>query len=148
MLDHIRLFVSDVDRSKAFYELAFQPLGYRVLLEPAPGIVGMGRDFPNFWLAQTEGSSATAHVAIQADTRSVVDEFHAAALAAGGTDNGPPGLRRSTTRATTVHSSTTPMASSRKSRGQPAWPLPGDDTGSGEQAATAVPEQPGDTLGA
>jgi catechol 2,3-dioxygenase-like lactoylglutathione lyase family enzyme len=93
MLDHIKLFVSDVDRSKAFYELAFQPLGYRVLLEPAPGIVGMGRDFPNFWLAQAEGSSTTAHVAIRADTRSVVDEFHAAALAAGGTDNGPPGLR-------------------------------------------------------
>ena len=93
MLDHIKLFVSDVDRSKAFYELAFQPLGYRVLLEPAPGIVGMGRDFPNFWLAQAEGSSTTAHVAIRADTRSVVDEFHAAALAAGGTDNGAPGLR-------------------------------------------------------
>jgi len=93
MLDHIKLFVSDVDRSKAFYELAFQPLGYRVLLEPAPGIVGMGRDFPNFWLAQAKGSSTTAHVAIRADTRSVVDEFHAAALAAGGTDNGPPGLR-------------------------------------------------------
>lgn len=93
MLDHIKLFVSDVDRSKAFYELAFQPLGYRVLLEPAPGIVGMGRDFPNFWLAQAEGSSTTAHVAIRADTRSVVDEFHVAALAAGGTDNGPPGLR-------------------------------------------------------
>ena len=93
MLDHIKLFVSDVDRSKAFYELAFQPLGYRVLLEPAPGIVGMGRDFPNFWLAQAEGSSTTAHVAIRADTRSVVDEFHAAALAGGGTDNGTPGLR-------------------------------------------------------
>jgi catechol 2,3-dioxygenase-like lactoylglutathione lyase family enzyme len=93
MLDHIKLFVSDVDRSKAFYELAFQPLGYRVLLEPAPGIVGMGRDFPNFWLAQAEGSSTPAHVAIRADTRSVVDEFHAAALAAGGTDNGLPGLR-------------------------------------------------------
>jgi catechol 2,3-dioxygenase-like lactoylglutathione lyase family enzyme len=93
MLDHIKLFVSDVDRSKAFYELAFQPLGYRVLLEPAAGIVGMGRDFPNFWLAQAEGSSTTAHVAIRADTRSVVDDFHAAALAAGGTDNGPPGLR-------------------------------------------------------
>ena len=93
MLDHIKLFVSNVDRSKAFYELAFQPFGFRVLLEPAPGIVGMGRDFPNFWLAQAEGSSTTAHVAIRADTRSVVDEFHAAALAAGGTDNGPPGLR-------------------------------------------------------
>jgi catechol 2,3-dioxygenase-like lactoylglutathione lyase family enzyme len=93
MLDHIKLFVSDIDRSRAFYELAFQPLGYRVLLEPAPGVVGMGRDFPNFWLAQAESSPTTAHVAIRADTRSAVDEFHKAALAAGGTDNGPPGLR-------------------------------------------------------
>jgi catechol 2,3-dioxygenase-like lactoylglutathione lyase family enzyme len=93
MLDHIKLFVSDVNRSRAFYEVALRPLGYRVLLEPAPGAVGMGRDFPNFWLAKAEGSPTTAHVAIRADTRSVVDEFHAAALAAGGTDNGPPGPR-------------------------------------------------------
>jgi catechol 2,3-dioxygenase-like lactoylglutathione lyase family enzyme len=93
MLDHVKLFVSDVDRSRAFYERALQPLGYRVLLEPAPGVVGMGRDFPNFWLAKAEGSPTTAHVAIRADSRSVVDEFHEAALAAGGTDNGAPGLR-------------------------------------------------------
>jgi catechol 2,3-dioxygenase-like lactoylglutathione lyase family enzyme len=94
MLDHVKLFVSDVERSRAFYERALQPLGYRVLLEPAPGVVGMGGDFPNFWLAQAEGGpTTTAHVAIRADSRSVVDEFHEAALAAGGTDNGVPGLR-------------------------------------------------------
>jgi catechol 2,3-dioxygenase-like lactoylglutathione lyase family enzyme len=93
MLDHVKLFVSDVNRSKVFYELALEPLGYRVILEPAPGVLGMGRDFPNFWLAKAEGAPTTAHVAIRADTRSVVDEFHAAALAAGGTDNGPPGPR-------------------------------------------------------
>ena len=93
MLDHVKLFVSDVDRSRAFYEPALQPLGYRVLLEPAPGVVGMGRDFPNFWLAQAGGGPTTAHVAIRADSRNAVDEFHEAALAAGGTDNGAPGLR-------------------------------------------------------
>jgi catechol 2,3-dioxygenase-like lactoylglutathione lyase family enzyme len=93
MLDHIKLFVSDVDRSRAFYELALRPLGYRVLLEPAPKIVGLGRDFPNLWLAQAEGAPTTAHVAIRAETRSEVDEFHEAALAAGGTDNGAPGPR-------------------------------------------------------
>jgi catechol 2,3-dioxygenase-like lactoylglutathione lyase family enzyme len=93
MLDHIKLFVSDVDRSRAFYELALRPLGYRVLLEPVPGIVGMGRDFPNFWLARAEGAPTTAHIAIRADSRSVVDEFHEAALAAGGADNGAPGSR-------------------------------------------------------
>jgi catechol 2,3-dioxygenase-like lactoylglutathione lyase family enzyme len=93
VLDHIKLFVSDVDRSRAFYELALRLLGYRVLLEPVPGIVGMGRDFPNFWLARAEGAPTTAHIAIRADSRSVVDEFHEAALAAGGADNGAPGSR-------------------------------------------------------
>lgn len=93
MLDHVKLFVSDPDRSRAFYELALQPLGYRVLLEPAPGVVGMGNDFPNFWLAKAVGARTTAHVAIRADTRSVVNQFHEAALAAGGTDNGAPGPR-------------------------------------------------------
>jgi catechol 2,3-dioxygenase-like lactoylglutathione lyase family enzyme len=93
MLDHVKLFVSDVDRSRAFYALAFQPLGYSVLLEPAPGVVGMGRDFPTFWLAKAEEAPTTAHVAIRADSRSVVDEFHSAALAAGGIDNGAPGPR-------------------------------------------------------
>ena len=93
MLDHIKLFVSDVDRSRAFYELALQPLGYRVVLEPGPGVVGMGRDFPNFWLAKAARDPTTAHVAFRADNRGVVDSFHEAALAAGGTDNGAPGPR-------------------------------------------------------
>jgi catechol 2,3-dioxygenase-like lactoylglutathione lyase family enzyme len=92
MIDHVKLFVADATRSRAFYEQALEPLGYRVLLEPAEGVVGMGSRFPDFWVA--EASAATsAHVAFRVAERTAVDAFHAAALAAGGTDNGPPGLR-------------------------------------------------------
>jgi catechol 2,3-dioxygenase-like lactoylglutathione lyase family enzyme len=92
MLDHIKLHVADAARSKAFYEQALAPLGYHVVLEPAPGVVGMGTKFPDFWLAQSD-TPTVAHVALRATDRAAVDAFHAAALAAGGTDNGAPGLR-------------------------------------------------------
>lgn len=92
MIDHIKLFVSDFEGSRAFYERALQPLGYRVLLAPAAGVVGMGREFPDFWIAQTDAPT-TAHVAFRADDRELVDAFHEAAIAAGGTDNGGPGSR-------------------------------------------------------
>jgi catechol 2,3-dioxygenase-like lactoylglutathione lyase family enzyme len=92
MLDHIKLHVADAPRSKAFYERALAPLGYHVVMEPAPGVVGMGTRFPDFWLAQSD-TPTVAHVALRADDRAAVDAFHAAALDAGGTDNGAPGLR-------------------------------------------------------
>lgn len=92
MIDHIKLHVADAERSKAFYVAALAPLGYRVVMEPAPGVVGMGTRFPDFWLAQS-GAPTVAHVALRADDRAAVDAFHAAALAAGGRDNGEPGVR-------------------------------------------------------
>ena len=92
MIDHIKLFVRDVERSETFYERALQPLGYRVMFKPAPAVVGMGRDWPDFWIAAIEDPT-TAHVAFRADSRQLVDAFHEAALAAGGRDNGAPGLR-------------------------------------------------------
>lgn len=92
MIDHIKLHVADAARSKAFYEQALAPLGYKVIMEPAPGVVGMGTRFPDFWLAQSDAPTV-AHVALRADDQAAVDAFHAAALAAGGRDNGPPGLR-------------------------------------------------------
>lgn len=92
MIDHVKLFVSDFERSRAFYENALQPLGYRILLAQAPGVVGMGREFPDFWIAQTD-EPTTAHVAFRADERELVDAFHEAALAAGGSENGSPGSR-------------------------------------------------------
>ncbi len=92
MIDHLKLHVADAVRSKAFHEQALAPLGYRVIMEPAPGVVGMGVEFPDFWLAES-GAPTVAHVALRADDRAAVDAFHAAALAAGATDNGAPGLR-------------------------------------------------------
>jgi catechol 2,3-dioxygenase-like lactoylglutathione lyase family enzyme len=61
-------------------------------MEPAPGLVGMGVRFPDLWLGQSD-TPTVAHVALRAEDRAAVDAFHAAALAAGGTDNGAPGLR-------------------------------------------------------
>jgi catechol 2,3-dioxygenase-like lactoylglutathione lyase family enzyme len=92
MLDHLKLHVSDIARSREFYERALAPLGYRVIMQPAPGVIGMGTRFPDFWLAQSDAPTV-AHVAFRADDRAAVDAFHAAALAAGGADNGAPGVR-------------------------------------------------------
>jgi catechol 2,3-dioxygenase-like lactoylglutathione lyase family enzyme len=92
MIDHIKLHVADAARSRAFYERALAPLGYKVIMEPAPQVVGMGARHPDLWLAQSD-TPTFAHVALRADSREAVNAFHAAALAAGGADNGPPGLR-------------------------------------------------------
>ena len=92
MIDHVKLFVSDPAASRAFYEAALEPLGYRVIIDRGDGAVGMGRDRPDLWLAHGEHTTVT-HLALRADDRATVDAFHAAALAAGGRDNGPPGPR-------------------------------------------------------
>jgi catechol 2,3-dioxygenase-like lactoylglutathione lyase family enzyme len=93
MIDHLKLHVRDVERSREFYAAALAPLGYRVMLEPRPGEVGMGADRPDFWLARDPASAGFAHVAFGADTTDLVDAFHPAALDAGGRDNGAPGPR-------------------------------------------------------
>jgi catechol 2,3-dioxygenase-like lactoylglutathione lyase family enzyme len=95
MLDHVGFSVSDYERSKAFYEKALAPLGLKLLLEPVPGIGGFGDgQKPFFWIG-TRGPvpQSEIHVAFAADSRELVDAFHAAALEAGGTDNGAPGVR-------------------------------------------------------
>ncbi|MFL5870066.1 MAG: VOC family protein [Solirubrobacterales bacterium] len=93
-LDHVGLDVSDYEASKAFYERALEPLGLRVMMEPAPLICGFGDDFPFFWIAKRDrGPQTGVHVAFRVKTRELVDAFHAAALAAGGADNGGPGPR-------------------------------------------------------
>ncbi len=93
MIDHVKLHATDPVRSRAFYVQALGPLGYRVMMEPAPSVVGMGATRPDFWIAPADGAPTICHLAFRADTEREVDAFHAAALAAGGTDNGPPGLR-------------------------------------------------------
>jgi catechol 2,3-dioxygenase-like lactoylglutathione lyase family enzyme len=93
-LDHIGLDVSDYDASKAFYEQALAPLGISCIMEPVPNVGGFGAEFPFFWIGQRErGPDSGTHVAFRTEDRETVDAFHAAAVAAGGRDNGAPGLR-------------------------------------------------------
>jgi catechol 2,3-dioxygenase-like lactoylglutathione lyase family enzyme len=101
MIDHVGFPVSDYARSKFFYEKALAPLGYALVMEvtaaqtesgsPAAGF-GIGGK-PDFWIGGEGGLSKPLHVAIAANDRSAVDAFYRAALAAGGKDNGAPGLR-------------------------------------------------------
>jgi catechol 2,3-dioxygenase-like lactoylglutathione lyase family enzyme len=95
VIDHVKVHVADFDRSRAFYEAALAPLGYRVMLEPAPGVAGFGADRPDFWIGKRgEGDPSTvAPLAFRADSADTVSAFHAAALAAGGSNNGEPGPR-------------------------------------------------------
>jgi catechol 2,3-dioxygenase-like lactoylglutathione lyase family enzyme len=92
-IDHIRLPVSDIDVSRAFYAAALAPLGYRVVYDE-DGSLGFG-DEEREPLALSAGPvpSARTHVALTAAGTDEVDAFHAAALAAGGRDNGAPGER-------------------------------------------------------
>ncbi len=92
MLDHVNIGVTDLSASRAFYELALAPLGYSALMEGVSG-VGFGRNGkPAFWLSDRP-PSGPLHVAFASPDRAGVDAFHGAALAAGGRDNGAPGLR-------------------------------------------------------
>jgi catechol 2,3-dioxygenase-like lactoylglutathione lyase family enzyme len=95
MLDHIGFGVSDYERSKAFYERALAPLGLTMLMEPMPGVGGFGEgQKPFFWIdGRGSGGEKAIHVAFAVESRETVDAFHAAALDAGGTDNGGPGVR-------------------------------------------------------
>ncbi len=94
MFDHIGLGVSDYAQSRAFYLAALAPLGVGIVMEGQYGL-GLGTDGkPWFWLHQRdEPKPAPMHIALTAQTRADVDAFHRAGLAAGGKDNGAPGLR-------------------------------------------------------
>ena len=95
MFDHVGLNVRDYGASRAFYEQALAPLGYRVVMAfdewKAAGL-GMD-DKPEFWISQREPYGTGTHVAFTCSDRATVDAFHDAALDAGGIDNGAPGPR-------------------------------------------------------
>jgi catechol 2,3-dioxygenase-like lactoylglutathione lyase family enzyme len=93
MIDHVSVKTSNQAASRRFYEMALAPLGYEVLMEFEDQVIGMGVGRkPDFWFSSGEASSPV-HVAFSAPDRATVDAFYAAALAAGGKDNGAPGLR-------------------------------------------------------
>ena len=101
MLDHVSLGVSDIERSRRFYDAALRPLGLVRIVDfgggrgsdygAAPGSLGV-----EFTITREQGVKtpiAGAHLCVAAPARAAVREFHAAALAAGGRDDGMPGLR-------------------------------------------------------
>lgn len=94
MLDHMGLNVRDIGEARRFYEQALAPLGYTVGFD---GGEYVGFRSPegelDFWLAQRGEPSTGAHLAFRAGGREAVDAYHRAAMAAGGTDNGAPGVR-------------------------------------------------------
>jgi catechol 2,3-dioxygenase-like lactoylglutathione lyase family enzyme len=95
MFDHVGLNVKDYPASRAFYEAALAPLGYKVVLAfDEHKAVGFGTaDKPEFWVVEREPLGTGTHVAFACGDRATVDAFYEAAVAAGGTDNGPPGVR-------------------------------------------------------
>jgi catechol 2,3-dioxygenase-like lactoylglutathione lyase family enzyme len=94
MIDHVNLNVRDWAASRAFYVQALAAIGYEVVKEWEGAASGFGPPGkPVFFIEQREPPSAGVHVAFTVDERTTVDAFHAAALAAGGADNGAPGIR-------------------------------------------------------
>ncbi len=91
MFDHVRLPVRDIARSRAFYERALRPFGVRVVQSSLGP--GFALDDQDFWIMEQEVAASSVHIAFAAPDRETVDAFHAAALEAGGVDNGRPGLR-------------------------------------------------------
>ena len=101
MIDHVGFAVADAARSRRFYEQALAPLGVGLIMTVTPEqtesggtAYGFGSDGkPYFWVGDNERTGEGTHVAFQAATRAEVDAFYQAALAAGGRDNGAPGIR-------------------------------------------------------
>ena len=93
MFDHIGFAVRDLPKTRAFYTAALQPLGLAVRYQQ-DGVIAFGRPHrPQLWFYDRPDHPTGVHIALSAETRAQVDAFYAAALAAGGKDNGPPGLR-------------------------------------------------------
>jgi catechol 2,3-dioxygenase-like lactoylglutathione lyase family enzyme len=100
MIDHTGVSASDFEKSKAFYTNALSVIGYALLMEfPASvtgstDVAGYGEPpKPDFWVSKGEANRPPLHVAFRVSTREIVDAFYNAAMAAGGRDNGAPGIR-------------------------------------------------------
>ena len=86
MIDHLGIQVADFDKAAAFYDAVLAPLGAKRILEPAPGVVGYGVDFPDFWIGieETHGDvRQEAHIAFTAPSRDAVHAFFDTAVAQG-----------------------------------------------------------------
>lgn len=100
MIDHTGVAVSDFEKSRDFYSAALAPIGFRLVAEFPASVTG-GADVagfgeppkPEFWIGRGAPNDPAVHVAFRVSSRALVDAFYAAAIAAGGRDNGPPGIR-------------------------------------------------------
>jgi catechol 2,3-dioxygenase-like lactoylglutathione lyase family enzyme len=97
MIDHISVGVADLDRAARFYEAVLAALGLSRLVT-RPATVGFGKAYPEFWINLRQGMASIppesgTHICLRAKTTAEVDAFHAAALTAGGSSDGAPGLR-------------------------------------------------------
>ena len=97
MIDHVSIVVRDLGAGRRFYEPVLATLGYSKLVT-RPTTVGFGKKYPEFWLNERPGmvpaeADTGAHICLRASDIKAVDAFHAAALQAGGTSFGPPGVR-------------------------------------------------------
>jgi len=97
MLDHVSIGVRDIGKAKRFYDAVLAPLGY-TCLNPGDSAIGYGKDAAVFWALASQSPvpadpESGLHYCFVAPTRRSVEEFHKAALASGGRDNGAPGLR-------------------------------------------------------
>jgi catechol 2,3-dioxygenase-like lactoylglutathione lyase family enzyme len=97
MIDHLSIGVRDIAKSRKFYDAALKPLGYRCV-SPGETSLGYGRDAASFWIYASPKPvpadlQSGLHICFTAPTHKSADAFHKAALGAGGSDNGRPGLR-------------------------------------------------------
>ena len=100
MIDHISLGVRDLRASITFYQAALEPLGMRMIVDQATR-AGFGSKYPELWLNARAAMALVAadtgsHLCLRARTTSAVDAFYRQAIAGGGWDDGPPGLRQAT----------------------------------------------------
>jgi len=96
VIDHVTVGVSDIERSRDFYTRALLPLGFAQIGAQREGAAEIEfglEEAADFAISSAYRTGAPVHVAFAADRREQVDAFHAAAIAAGGRDNGAPGLR-------------------------------------------------------
>ena len=98
MIDHISIAVRDLKKGEAFYTAMLAPLGMAKLREWPDAAIGFGKKYPEFWINRRAGMDRVAddsgvHICLRAPSAEAVDAFHAAALKAGGTSDGAPGVR-------------------------------------------------------
>ena len=98
MIDHVSVAVCDLGKAEPFYAALLAPLGMRKLREWPNAAVGFGKKYPEFWINRRAALARVAddsgvHICLRATDTRAVEDFHAAAIKAGGTSDGAPGLR-------------------------------------------------------